>query len=90
MTRRHSLAVTIKTDPREDLMQVLRIEIMKTEKMRRALKIEELKEVVTIMIVDPLVPKVFQVWKNGPLCTRLSIQVENSLRKYSDVQQPRR
>ena len=50
-------AVNIKTDPREDLMQVLRIEIMKIEKMRRALKIEELKEVATIMNDDPLVPK---------------------------------
>ena len=58
MKRRHSLAVTIKTDPREDFMQVLRIEIMKIEKIKRALKIEELKEVVTIMIDDPLVPKV--------------------------------
>ena len=38
-------------------MQVLRIEIMKIEKMRRALKIEELKEVATIMNDDPLVPK---------------------------------
>ena len=57
MKRRHSLAVKIKTDPREDLMQVLRIEIMKIEKMRRALKIEELKEVATIMNDDPLVPK---------------------------------
>ena len=38
-------------------MQVLKIEIMKIEKMRRALKIEELKEVATIMNDDPLVPK---------------------------------
>ena len=39
-------------------MQVLRIEIMKTEKMRRALKIEELKEVTTIMINDPQVTEI--------------------------------
>ena len=26
----------------------------------------------------------FQVWKNRPLCTRLSIEVENSSRKYSE------
>ena len=57
MTRRHSLAVTIKTNPRKDLMQVLRIEMMKIEKIKRALKIEDLREVVTIMIDDPLVPK---------------------------------
>ena len=31
--------------------------MMKIEKIKRALKIEELKEVVTIMINDPLVPK---------------------------------
>ena len=35
---RHSLAVNIKTDPREDLMQVLRIEMIKIEKIKRALK----------------------------------------------------
>ena len=51
--RRHSLAINTKTDRKEDLMQVLRIEIMKIEKMRRALKIDELKEVATIMIDDP-------------------------------------
>ena len=54
---RHSLAVNIKTDPREDLMQVLRIEMIKIEKIKRALKIEELEEVATIMVDDPLVPK---------------------------------
>ena len=58
MTRRHSLAVNIKTDLREDLMQVLRIEIMKIEKVKRALKMEELKEVATIMNNDPRVPKI--------------------------------
>ena len=58
MKKRHSLAVTIKTDPREDLMQVLRIEIMKTKKTKRALKMEELEEVGTIMNNNPLVPKV--------------------------------
>ena len=57
MKRRHSLAVNIKTDPREDLMQVLRIEMIKIEKIKRALKIEELEEVATIMVDDPLVPK---------------------------------
>ena len=57
MKRRHSLAVTIKTDPKEDFMQVLRIEIMKIEKIKRDLKMEELKEVATIMIDDPLVLK---------------------------------
>ena len=31
---------------------------MKIEKMRRALKIDELKEVATIMIDDPLVTKI--------------------------------
>ena len=54
---RHSLAVNIKTDPREDLMQVLRIEIMKIEKIKRSFKMEELEEVATIMIDDPLVLK---------------------------------
>ena len=54
---RHSLAVNIKTDPREDLMQVLRIEMIKIEKIKRPLKIEELEEVTTIMVDDPLVPK---------------------------------
>ena len=54
---RHSLAVNIKTDPREDLMQVLRIEMIKIEKIKRPLKIEELEEVATIMVDDPLVPK---------------------------------
>ena len=29
----------------------------------------------------------FQVWKNGPLCLRLSIQVENRSGKYSHDQQ---
>ena len=58
MKRRHSLAVNIKTDLREDLMQVLRIEIMKIEKVKRALKMEELKEVATIMNNDPRVPKI--------------------------------
>ena len=57
MKRRHSLAVTIKTDPREDFMQVLRIEIMKIEKIKRDLKMEELEEVATIMIDGLLVPK---------------------------------
>ena len=50
--------VTIKTDPREDLMQVLRIEMIKIEKIKRALKIEELKEVTTIMINDPRVTEI--------------------------------
>ena len=58
MKRRHSLAVNIKIDLREDLMQVLRIEIMKIEKVKRALKMEELKEVATIMNNDPRVPKI--------------------------------
>ena len=58
MKRRHSLTVNIKTDLREDLMQVLRIEIMKIEKVKRALKMEELKEVATIMNNDPRVPKI--------------------------------
>ena len=58
MKRRHSLAVNIKTDPREDLMQVLRIEIIKIKKIKRALKMEELKEVVTIMRDDPRVTKI--------------------------------
>ena len=58
MKRRHSLAVNIKIDLREDLMQVLRIEIIKIEKIKRALKMEELEEVVTIINDDPLVPKV--------------------------------
>ena len=58
MKRRHFLAVNIKTDLREDLMQVLRIEIMKIEKVKRALKMEELKEVATIMNNDPRVPKI--------------------------------
>ena len=49
--------VTIKTDPREDLMQVLRIEIMKIERIKRSFKMEELEEVATIMIDDPLVLK---------------------------------
>ena len=57
MKRRHSLAVTIKTNPREDFMQVLRIEIMKIEKIKRDLKMEELEEVATIMIDGLLVPK---------------------------------
>ena len=57
MKRRHSLAVTIKTDPKEDFMQVLRIEIMKIEKIKRALKMSELDEGATIMIDDPRVPK---------------------------------
>ena len=39
-------------------MQVLRIEIMKIEKVKRALKMEELKEVATIMNNDPRVPKI--------------------------------
>ena len=52
------LIVNIKTNQREDLMQVLRIEIMKTKKMKRALKMEELEEVGTIMNNNPLVPKV--------------------------------
>ena len=49
--------VNIKTNSREDFMQVLRIEIMKIKKMKRALKMEELEEVATIMVDDPLVPK---------------------------------
>ena len=36
----------------------LRIEIMKIEKMKRALKMEELEEVATIMIDDPWVAKI--------------------------------
>ena len=52
------LIVNVKTDLREDLMQVLRIEIMKTKKTKRALKMEELEEVGTIMNNNPLVPKV--------------------------------
>ena len=63
MKKRHSLAVTIKTDPREDLMQVLRIEIMKIEKIKRDLKMEELEEVATIMIDGLLVPKISSVEK---------------------------
>ena len=50
--------VNIKTNSREDFMQVLRIEIMKIKKMKRALKMEELKKVLTIMNDDPLVPKI--------------------------------
>ena len=57
MKRRHFLAVTIKTNPKEDLMQVLRIGMKKIEKIKRALKMEELEEVATIMINDPLLPK---------------------------------
>nr|XP_023895569.1 uncharacterized protein LOC112007459 [Quercus suber] len=38
--------------------KVLRIEMMKIEKIRRALKIEELKEVATIMIDDPRVTEI--------------------------------
>ena len=57
MKRRHFLAVTIKTNPKEDLMQVLRIGMIKIEKIKRALKMEELEEVATIMINDPLLPK---------------------------------
>ena len=58
MKRRHSLAVNIKTNLREDFMQVLKIEIMKIKKMKRALKMEELKKVATIMNDDPRVPKI--------------------------------
>ena len=50
--------VNIKTNSREDFMQVLRIEIMKIKKMKRALKMEELKKVATIMNDDPRVPKI--------------------------------
>ena len=39
-------------------MQVLRIEMIKIEKIKRALKIEELKEVTTIMINDPRVTEI--------------------------------
>ena len=53
MKRRHSLAVNIKTNLREDFMQVLKIEIMKIKKMKRALKMEELKKVATIMNDNP-------------------------------------
>ena len=56
--RRHSLAINTKTDRREDLMQVLRIEMMKIEKIRRALKIKEHKEVTTLMIDDPRVTEI--------------------------------
>ena len=38
-------------------MQVLRIEMIKIEKIKRAHKMEELKEVATIMNDDPLVLK---------------------------------
>ena len=38
-------------------MQVLRIGMIKIEKIKRALKMEELEEVATIMINDPLLPK---------------------------------
>ena len=58
MKRRHSLVVNIKTNSREDFMQVLRIEIMKIKKMKRALKMEELKKVATIMNDNPWVPKI--------------------------------
>ena len=58
MKRRHSLAVNIKTNLREDFMQVLKIEIMKIKKMKRALKMEELKKVATIINDDPRVPKI--------------------------------
>ena len=50
--------VNIKTNSREDFMQVLRIEIMKIKKMKRALKMEELKKVATIINDDPRVPKI--------------------------------
>jgi len=58
-------------------MQVLRIEMIKIEKMKRALKIEELKEAATIMIDDPLVAKIVMSSVSSvekwPLCLRLSI-----------------
>ena len=53
--------VNIKTNPRADLMQVLKIEIMKIENIKRALKMEELEEVATIMIDDPRVPKIIML-----------------------------
>ena len=58
MKRKHFLAINTKTDPREDLMQFLKIKIMKIEKMKRALKIKELKEVATIMSDNPQVTKI--------------------------------
>ena len=71
MKRRHSLAVNIKTDLREDLMQVLRIEIMKIEKIKRDLKMEELKEVATIMIDGLLVPNLKMIAKKNGLLNRV-------------------
>ena len=62
--------------------------------MKRALKNKELKNVVTIMSDDPPDTKIailsVSIVEKGPLCSRLSIQEENSLRKHRGIHKPRR
>ena len=55
--RGSTLAVEAKTEPIKYLMQILSKEIMKIEKMKRALKNKELKGVATIMSDNPWVTK---------------------------------